>query len=137
MDLAREVTCSASYEWDQSCWNLEIDDYPRSENNGSKGGGQISAADVSHTHALPADAPLVVAMDFGVKHNILRMLHQRGCRIRVVPAKTSAEEILALSPAGVFLSNGPGDPEPCDYAIATIRTLLQKNVPMFGKSPGA
>jgi len=132
MDLAREVTCSASYEWDQSCWNLEIDDYPRSENNGSKGGGQISAADVSHTHALPADAPLVVAMDFGVKHNILRMLHQRGCRIRVVPAKTSAEEILALSPAGVFLSNGPGDPEPCDYAIATIRTLLQKNVPMFG-----
>ena len=120
MDLARDVSCVEGYDWNQSCWNLQTDGFPESN---SAGNG---------THVLPADAPLVVAMDFGVKHNILRMLHQRGCRIRVVPAKTSAEEILALAPSGVFLSNGPGDPEPCEYAIDTIKALLDKKLPVFG-----
>ena len=130
MDLAQEVSCSDGYGWDQSCWRLAIDDFPRSVAGGA--GGDAGSSDVSAQPDLPADAPLVVAMDFGVKHNILRMLHQRGCRIQVVPAKTSAAQILSLSPAGVFLSNGPGDPEPCDYAIDTIRTLLDKNLPIFG-----
>jgi carbamoyl-phosphate synthase small subunit len=74
----------------------------------------------------------VVAYDFGVKHNILRMLASRGCRITVVPAQTPAAEVLALKPDGVFLSNGPGDPEPCDYAIAATRTIIDRGVPTFG-----
>jgi carbamoyl-phosphate synthase small subunit len=74
----------------------------------------------------------VVAYDFGVKRNILRMLVQRGCRVTVVPAETSAEQVLAMKPDGVFLSNGPGDPEPCDYAIAAISELLDRGMPMFG-----
>ena len=73
-----------------------------------------------------------MAYDFGVKHNILRMLAERGCKLTVVPAKTSAKEVLALSPDGIFLSNGPGDPEPCDYAISAIQELLKSGVPMFG-----
>ncbi|MGD8631768.1 MAG: carbamoyl phosphate synthase small subunit, partial [Gammaproteobacteria bacterium] len=73
-----------------------------------------------------------VAYDFGVKRNILRMLADRGCRITVVPAQTPASDVLALQPDGVFLSNGPGDPEPCDYAISAIRTLLETGVPVFG-----
>jgi carbamoyl-phosphate synthase small subunit len=74
----------------------------------------------------------VVAYDFGAKHNILRMLVDRGCKLTVVPAKTSAEDALALKPDGIFLSNGPGDPEPCDYAIAAIKTFIEKQIPMFG-----
>lgn len=74
----------------------------------------------------------MVAYDFGVKRNILRMLVDRGCRLTVVPAKTPAAEVLALNPDGIFLSNGPGDPEPCDYAIEAIKTFLGTNTPVFG-----
>ncbi|HAN29270.1 MAG TPA: carbamoyl-phosphate synthase small subunit, partial [Haliea salexigens] len=74
----------------------------------------------------------VVAYDYGVKRNILRMLVDRGCRLTVVPAQTPASEVLALQPDGVFLSNGPGDPEPCDYAISAIRTILDTDIPVFG-----
>jgi carbamoyl-phosphate synthase small subunit len=110
MDLAREITTAASYEWTQGSWRLE--------------------------HGLPAptaDLPYqVVAYDYGIKRNILRMLVDRGCRVTVVPAQTPAAEVLALAPDGVFLSNGPGDPEPCDYAIAAIRDLLATATPLFG-----
>lgn len=78
----------------------------------------------------------VAALDFGIKRNILRKLAQRGCKVTVLPAQTSADEILALQPDGVFLSNGPGDPEPCDYAIAATRKLLEKEVPIFGVCMG-
>jgi carbamoyl-phosphate synthase small subunit len=74
----------------------------------------------------------VVAYDFGVKQNILRLLKDRGCKLTVVPAKTPIEEVLAMKPNGIFLSNGPGDPEPCDYAIAAARTALEKKIPLFG-----
>ena len=74
----------------------------------------------------------IVAYDFGVKRNILRMLVDRGCRLTVVPAKTTAEEVISLKPDGVFLSNGPGDPEPCNYAIEAIQFLLKKGIPLFG-----
>jgi carbamoyl-phosphate synthase small subunit len=74
----------------------------------------------------------VVAYDFGIKKNILRMLNSRGCKVTVVPAKLSAEEVLALKPDGVFLSNGPGDPEPCDYAINNIKIIMEKKLPLFG-----
>jgi carbamoyl-phosphate synthase small subunit len=110
MDLAKEVTCDKAYNWNSASWDLEIGYKP-----------------------APAQQPFhVVAYDYGVKHNILRMLVDRGCRLTVVPAKTSAEEVLALKPDGVFLSNGPGDPEPCDYAIKAIKTLLETNIPIFG-----
>jgi carbamoyl-phosphate synthase small subunit len=110
MDLAKEVTTEKSYEWLGSTWSLTegYQDHPQ-------------------------DMPFhVVAYDFGAKHNILRMLVERGCRLTVVPAKATADEVLALKPDGVFLSNGPGDPEPCDYAISAIETLLEKNLPIFG-----
>ena len=74
----------------------------------------------------------MVAYDYGVKRNILRMLVDRGCELTVVPAQTSAAEVLALKPDGVFLSNGPGDPEPCDYAISAIKSLLETDIPVFG-----
>ncbi len=109
MDLAKVVSASARYEWKQAEWALE--------------GGYRDRAD-GRFH--------VVAYDFGVKYNILRMLVERGCRLTVVPAQTPAAEVLALNPDGVFLSNGPGDPEPCDYAIAAIRELLAARVPTFG-----
>ena len=110
MDLAKEVTCDKAYEWNEGSWDLELGYKP-----------------------APAKMPFhVVAYDYGVKHNILRMLVDRGCRLTVVPAKTSAQEVLALKPDGVFLSNGPGDPEPCDYAISAIKTLLDTNIPIFG-----
>lgn len=112
MDLAKEVTCKQSYLWDSGCWQLESDSFENQQQS-----------DVS---------PHVVAMDFGVKHNILRMLHDRGCRITVVPAETPADEILALAPDGVFLSNGPGDPEPCVYAIEAIRIIIERKIPVFG-----
>ena len=108
-DLAQEVTCAEAYEWTQGEWQL---------------GKGYSKIDNPEFH--------VVAYDFGVKHNILRMLSERGCKLTVVPAKTSAEAVLALNPDGIFLSNGPGDPEPCDYAIQAIQTLLQSKKPLFG-----
>lgn len=111
MDLAKEVTCSASYEWTQGVWSL------------GKG----------HNDQKSEDLPYhVVAYDFGAKRNIFRMLSERGCRLTVVPAKTPAEEVLKMNPDGVFLSNGPGDPEPCDYAQEAIKVFLEKNIPIFG-----
>jgi carbamoyl-phosphate synthase small subunit len=112
MDLAQEVTAAVPYEWTQGVWKLE--------------GG---LPEPSEEAAL---ARHVVAYDYGIKRNILRMLVERGCRVTVVPARTPASEVLALRPDGVFLSNGPGDPEPCDYAIAAIRELLEHDVPLFG-----
>lgn len=111
MDLAKEVSTSASYAWTAGTWQL--------------GEG--------FTDPAAKDMPWhVVAYDFGVKRNILRMLADRGCRLTVVPAQTPASEVLALKPDGVFLSNGPGDPEPCDYAIAAITELLETGIPLFG-----
>ncbi|MDX1513111.1 MAG: glutamine-hydrolyzing carbamoyl-phosphate synthase small subunit [Gammaproteobacteria bacterium] len=110
MDLAREVTVEAPYEWAEGGWALEQ-------------GYRPPSAD-TRFH--------IVAYDFGIKRNILRMLTDRGCRVTVVPAQTPAEAVLEYRPDGVFLSNGPGDPEPCDYAIAAIRRLLDTEVPMFG-----
>ena len=112
MDLAKEVSCAQPYEWSQGVWSL--------------GSGY---EEPEHTEAKSFH---VVAYDFGVKRNILRMLASRGCRVSVVPAQTSADAVLALNPDGVFLSNGPGDPEPCDYAIAAIRQLLTTQIPLFG-----
>lgn len=108
-DLAKEVTCQAPYQWQQGEWKL---------------GEGYSLMTSPRYH--------VVAYDFGVKHNILRMLAERGCQLTVVPAQTSAQEVLALNPDGIFLSNGPGDPEPCDYAIQAIRQLLESKKPLFG-----
>lgn len=110
MDLAKEVTCEQAYKWADGSWQL--------------GAGYQTELDNPAFH--------VVAYDFGVKRNILRMLADRGCQLTVVPAKTSAEDVLALKPDGVFLSNGPGDPEPCDYAITAIKQLLDTNIPIFG-----
>jgi carbamoyl-phosphate synthase small subunit len=109
MDLAKVVSSSGRYDWSETQWAL-----------GSGYGKQ--AAPTRH----------VVAYDFGVKRNILRMLAGRGCRLTIVPAQTPAEEAFALAPDGIFLSNGPGDPEPCDYAIAAIRKILDKGTPVFG-----
>ena len=114
MDLAKEVSTRTPFEWAQGSWTLE--------------GGLPEAPSPIDEH-LPHH---VVAFDYGVKHNILRMLVDRGCRITVVPAQTSAEEVLKLKPDGVFLSNGPGDPAPCDYAIAAIKQLADSGVPIFG-----
>ena len=114
MDLAREVTTHMPYEWAQGTWDLK---------NGLP----------EAPHPIDEKLPLhVVAYDFGVKRNILRMLVDRGCHITVVPAQTPVEQVLALKPDGVFLSNGPGDPDPCDYAQDAIRELLARDVPMFG-----
>jgi carbamoyl-phosphate synthase small subunit len=111
MDLAKEVTVADSYDWREGSWAM--------------GEGYRSyAADELSWH--------VVAYDYGVKRNILRMLTDRGCRLTVVPAQTPASEVLALNPDGIFLSNGPGDPEPCDYAITAIRELLECSIPIFG-----
>jgi carbamoyl-phosphate synthase small subunit len=109
MDLAKEVTVTQPYEWTENIWHLQ---------NGH--------TQVEHL------TKHVVAYDFGVKRNILRLLANRGCRVTVVPATTPAETVLAMSPDGVFLSNGPGDPEPCTYAIEAIKTILEKKVPVFG-----
>ncbi|MGU5737113.1 glutamine-hydrolyzing carbamoyl-phosphate synthase small subunit [Aeromonas caviae] len=111
MDLAKEVTVSESYSWTEGSWQL--------------GKGHVTpTADELKYH--------VVAYDFGVKRNILRMLVDRGCRLTVVPAMTPAAEVLAMNPDGIFLSNGPGDPEPCDYAIEAIKTFLDTSTPVFG-----
>ncbi|HEB95286.1 MAG TPA: carbamoyl-phosphate synthase small subunit [Sedimenticola thiotaurini] len=114
MDLAREVTTSSPYEWAQGTWSLE--------------GGMPEAPHPIDEH-LPTH---VVAYDYGIKRNILRMLVDRGCRVTVVPAQMPAGEVLALRPDGIFLSNGPGDPEPCDYAIRAIAELVETGIPVFG-----
>ena len=111
MDLAKVVTCDKPYEWTEGVWKL------------GQGHKQQNAADLPYH---------VVAYDFGAKRNILRMLAERGCRLTVVPANPPASEVLAMNPDGIFLSNGPGDPEPCDYAQEAIRTFLDKGVPLFG-----
>nr|WP_298112252.1 glutamine-hydrolyzing carbamoyl-phosphate synthase small subunit [uncultured Pseudomonas sp.] len=112
MDLAKVVSCAKPYEWRSSVWNLQDDSHPL-----------IPASQLPYH---------VVAYDYGVKLNILRMLVARGCRVTVVPAQTPASEVLALNPDGVFLSNGPGDPEPCDYAIQAIKDVLETEIPVFG-----
>ena len=109
MDLAQVATCDKQYDWTQREWEL--------------GTGY---RDVNGTKFH------VVAYDFGVKRNILRMLAERGCKITVVPARTAAADVLAMKPDGVFLSNGPGDPEPCDYAISATRKFIEASVPLFG-----
>ena len=108
MDLAKEVSTRESYAWTEGSWRM---DAPPSEN-------------------FPQ--PHVIAYDFGIKRNILRRLIDTGCRVTVVPAQTSAEAALALKPDGIFLSNGPGDPAPCDYAISAIKTFLDQDIPLFG-----
>jgi len=111
MDLAKEVTTKESYQWLQGSWTLDGLPTPKK------------------AEELPFH---VVAYDYGVKRNILRMLVDRGCRLTVVPAQTPAEEVLKMQPDGIFLSNGPGDPEPCDYAIDAIKTFLETEIPVFG-----
>lgn len=110
LDLAQVVSRDSSVEFTDGTWQLG-EGYKTNQ----------------------TDLPFhVVAYDFGAKHNILRMLVDRGCKLTIVPAKTSAEEALALKPDGIFLSNGPGDPEPCDYAISAIKTFIEKQIPTFG-----
>lgn len=109
MDLAQVVSADAPYKWTQREWQL------------GEGYGEVANPKFK-----------VVAYDFGVKRNILRMLAERGCDITVVPAKTPASDVLAMAPDGVFLSNGPGDPEPCDYAIEAAKVFMDKSVPLFG-----
>ncbi|MFC4622646.1 glutamine-hydrolyzing carbamoyl-phosphate synthase small subunit [Comamonas nitrativorans] len=109
LDLAKVVSTPQPYAWEQTEWVL------------GQGFGQLENP---RFH--------VVAYDFGVKRNILRMLVSRGCKLTVVPAQTPAAEVLALNPDGIFLSNGPGDPQPCDYAIAAVQTFLEKDIPLFG-----
>src|SRR5574340_1248760 len=130
MDLAQVVTCDKPYEWIQGEWKLGAG----YEDRGLRTGDRVKsdAADSSQSSALSPKFLHVVAYDFGVKRNILRMLAERGCRITVVPAKTPAAEALAMEPDGVLLSNGPGDPEPCDYAIAATRKFLDAGIPLYG-----
>ena len=109
LDLARVVSCKQVYEWNSGTWVL---------------GQGYRTQDHPRLH--------VVAYDYGIKHNSLRMLAERGCRVTVVPAQTPAKDALAHKPDGIFLSNGPGDPEPCDYAIRAIREIISKDVPLFG-----
>ena len=109
MDLAQVVSASKAYDWSEAEWKLEA-------GYGARGEATFK----------------VVAYDFGVKRNILRMLAARGCVLTVVPAKTPARDVLAMKPDGVFLSNGPGDPEPCDYAISAIRDIINTGTPTFG-----
>lgn len=110
MDLAKVVSSTETYKWTEGSWKLGVG------------------------HAVPTEAPRfkVVAYDFGVKTNILRMLVDRGCDLTVVPAQTPAADVLAMNPDGVFLSNGPGDPAPCDYAITAIQEILKTEIPVFG-----
>jgi len=111
MDLAKVVSCQSPYQWSEGEWAL----------------GQ------GYADTTQGERPFhVVAYDFGVKRNILRMLASRGCRLTVVPAQTPASEVLAMAPDGIFLANGPGDPEPCDYAIKAIQEILETEIPLFG-----
>ncbi|WP_171016061.1 glutamine-hydrolyzing carbamoyl-phosphate synthase small subunit [Ramlibacter sp. 2FC] len=114
LDLAKVVTTVRPYEWTQTEWQLA--------NKDGKPGYGMQTAPRFH----------VVAYDFGVKKNILRMLAERGCKVTVLPAQAPAAHALSLKPDGIFLSNGPGDPEPCDYAIATVRELVETGIPTFG-----
>ncbi len=114
LDLAKVVSCTTSYSWSETEWVL-------ANANGKPGYGQQTAP-MFH----------VVAYDFGVKNNILRMLAERGCKVTVVPARTSAVDAMKHRPDGIFLSNGPGDPEPCDYAIAATKELIESGIPTFG-----
>jgi len=109
LDLAKDVSCTQSYEWSEGGWALD-------------GGFRKPPAAQFH----------VVAYDYGIKHNILRLLADRGCRLTVVPAQASANDVFALRPDGVFLSNGPGDPEPCTYAVSAIRAIVDSGMPTFG-----
>jgi carbamoyl-phosphate synthase small subunit len=111
-DLAKVVSTTETYTWTEGTWDLD--------------------PNITNTLDESGDTFNVVAYDFGIKKNILRMLVDRGCKVTVVPAQTPAEEVLAMSPDGVFLSNGPGDPEPCDYAITAIQSILDKKLPTFG-----
>ena len=111
MDLAKEVTVDNQYEWNKTSLSLD-----------SNADSEITENQKHH----------VVAYDFGIKHNIARMLVDRGCKVTVVPAKTPAADVLAMNPDGVFLSNGPGDPEPCDYAINAVKEILDTDTPTFG-----
>ena len=111
MDLAKEVTTATSYQWSEHSWELGV----------------------GHKSQEPSSIKFkVVAYDYGVKRNILRMLVDRGCQLIVVPAQTPAADVIAMNPDGIFLSNGPGDPEPCDYAIQAIGEILDTNIPVFG-----
>ncbi|MBV6826284.1 glutamine-hydrolyzing carbamoyl-phosphate synthase small subunit [Pseudomonas sp. PD9R] len=112
MDLAKVVSTKDTYEWRSTVWDLKTDSH-----------ATIDASELPYH---------VVAYDYGVKVNILRMLVERGCRVTVVPAQTPAADVLAMKPDGVFLSNGPGDPEPCDYAIQAIKDVLETEIPVFG-----
>jgi len=109
MDLAKEVTIRTPHEWTSTSWQL------------GAGFGELTDPKFH-----------VVAYDYGCKRNILRMLADRGCKVTLVPAQTPAADVLAMNPDGVFLSNGPGDPEPCDYAITAIRELIEAKLPIFG-----
>ncbi len=109
MDLARQVTTTSLYQWNEGVWDIDK--------------GYQKSVDQSYK---------VIAYDYGIKRNILRLLSDRGCAITVVPATTTAQEVLEMEPHGVFLSNGPGDPEPCDYAITAITQMLNENIPLFG-----
>jgi len=109
MDLAKEVTCKEAYKWTEGSWQLGLG------------------------HVTPKETPFkVVAYDYGVKRNILRMLADRACDLTVVPAQTPAADVLAMNPDGIFLSNGPGDPEPCTYAIEAVTEILNTDIPVFG-----
>lgn len=114
MDLVRQVTCAEPYGWSQAAWRIE---------QGTEAPAEREPA---------ADAYHVVVYDYGVKRDILRHLVELGCRVTVVPAATSVDRVLEYRPDGVLLSNGPGDPEACEYAIAAIRTLLEREMPLFG-----
>ena len=109
MDLAKVVSVTETYQWTENTWHLR--------------NGHVEAENLTKH---------VVAYDFGIKRNILRLLANRGCRVTVVPAQTPAADVLAMNPDGVFLSNGPGDPEPCTYAIEAIKTILETKIPVFG-----
>ena len=112
MDLAKEVSVKETYEWRSSVWSLAAN---------------------AHVEIPASELPYhVVTFDYGIKYNILRMLVDRGCRITVLPAQTTAAEALALKPDGILLANGPGDPEPCDYAIKAIQEILETDTPVFG-----
>lgn len=110
LDLTQEVTTTKAFSWTEGSWSI--------------GEGHKDCSSNNEFH--------VIAYDYGVKRNILRMLADRGCKLTVVPAKTPAKEVLAMTPDGVFLSNGPGDPEPCDYAIEAIQEILNTEIPVFG-----
>lgn len=112
MDLAKEVTTAKQYQWTQGSWSVATNQHAQ--------------------HDVASLKYHVVAYDYGIKRNILNMLVDRGCHVTVVPAKTSAADVLAMQPDGVFLSNGPGDPEPCDYAISAIGEILKTDIPVFG-----